>query len=158
MTTTFEEAQVGDKVWCAMFGWGVVIGTPGGMYPIEVRFETGVHVYTLGGKYRTFASQTLFWDEIEITAPPMPERVRYKNVNGFKVPTLEYDPDVKADYYYPAPQCEESYLSTKFSYHDENDLFRYKQKMCYPFTEAGRQAAIAHAKAWLGEGELWTNN
>lgn len=40
MTTTFEQAQVGDKVWCAIYGWGVIAGVSDGFaYPINVQFK-----------------------------------------------------------------------------------------------------------------------
>lgn len=87
MTTTFETAKVGDRVWCMMRGWGEVrevreggyerVGGSTNSYPIDVSFPSGeCETYTLGGLYNDDdITQTLFWDEVVIEAPqkPLPE-------------------------------------------------------------------------------------
>jgi hypothetical protein len=52
MTTTFETAKVGDRVW-----------------GIEDRKW---HMFTADGKFSAKVCQTLFWDEIPIVAPTKP--------------------------------------------------------------------------------------
>lgn len=87
MTTTFETAKVGDRVWCMMRGWGEVrevreggyerVGGSTNSYPIDVSFPSGeCETYTLGGLYNDDdITQTLFWDKVVIEAPakPMPD-------------------------------------------------------------------------------------
>ena len=61
--------KVGQKVWCVMYGAGVVTGdhSEDTNYPIEVRFGGVLGYYTLDGKYRTYATQpTLFPYPVEI--------------------------------------------------------------------------------------------
>ena len=75
MTTTFETARIGDKVWSVERGWGVIRSLDGGEeYPIKVEFQNGrTPYYTLGGKrLTTQENQTLFWDEVKIVAPQKP--------------------------------------------------------------------------------------
>ena len=77
MTTTFETAKVGDKVWCMRFGWGEIRNTEASTaYPIAVYFpEDEFETYTAGGLHdEDDITQSLFWDEVVIEAPvkPMP--------------------------------------------------------------------------------------
>ena len=77
MTTTFETAKVGDKVWSMGMGWGEIRDTShSARYPIHVCFQSGEYeTYTLGGAHDAEdKTQYLFWDEIVIKAPvkPMP--------------------------------------------------------------------------------------
>ena len=62
--------KVGQKVWDAMFGPGVVtrILTNDSSFPVGVCFDDdlGVESFTLDGKYRTFVKQTLFPYPVEI--------------------------------------------------------------------------------------------
>ena len=73
--TTFETAQVGDRVWCMGSGWGEIRDTSRSeRYPIYVCFQNGdCETYTLGGFYDG-KTRYLFWDEVVIEAPekPMP--------------------------------------------------------------------------------------
>ena len=72
MTTTFETAKVGDKVWCIMSGWGEVRGTDAPTdYPIAVYFTSGeFKTYTVDGRYtKDDLNQTLFWGGVVIDAP-----------------------------------------------------------------------------------------
>lgn len=75
MTTTFETAKVGDKVWCIVSGWGEIAGTVWtDRYPIYVRFPRGeFKAYTIDGLYDDQdLNRYLFWDEVVIDAPPNP--------------------------------------------------------------------------------------
>lgn len=78
MTTTFETAKVGDKVWCMMSGWGEIRGIDSSKdYPIAVYFAgDDFKTYTVDGLYEADnLNRTLFWDEVVIDAPvkPMPD-------------------------------------------------------------------------------------
>lgn len=74
MTTTLEDAKVGDKVWDTRKGWGVVDEIRySNEYPILVNFGYDCESYTLDGYYfEDDVSPSLFWDEIVIEAPPKP--------------------------------------------------------------------------------------
>ena len=73
-TTTFENAKVGDKVWCMVSGWGVVgsISESNPHHHLVVVFDNGVSDYTKRGAYDINCKQTLFWDEIKFDAPTAP--------------------------------------------------------------------------------------
>lgn len=81
MTTTFETAKVGDKVWSFEFGWGVIEAIElHTIYPIKVIFEHTDNFYEdqythCGKALIAPPNQSLFWDEVKITAPrkPLPD-------------------------------------------------------------------------------------
>ena len=70
MTTTFETARVGDKVWCLYYNKWLTITNirKEDAYPIK----TEINSYTLDGRLNTHSIRTLFWDEVIITPPPKP--------------------------------------------------------------------------------------
>lgn len=75
MTTTFETARIGDKVWSLWSGWGEVIEIERSeSYPIYVSFPNGEYEsFTLDGLFsEDDIQQTLFWDEVKIVAPQKP--------------------------------------------------------------------------------------
>lgn len=75
MTTTFETAKNGDRVWCLRLGWGEIRDTAwSARYPIYVTFPSGeFSTFTAGGLHcEEDISQTLFWDEVKIKAPQKP--------------------------------------------------------------------------------------
>ena len=75
MTTTFEDAKVGDRVWALSSGWGTVvdINKYRTLYPIQVSFGLTTCTYTTDGKsFIEHISQALFWDEVVITPPEKP--------------------------------------------------------------------------------------
>lgn len=74
-TTTFENAKVGDKVWCITSGWGEVRGIDfSKAYPIGVYFTSDeFKTYTVEGRYTVDdLNQSLFWDEVVFEAPSKP--------------------------------------------------------------------------------------
>lgn len=74
-TTTFENAKVGDKVWCITSGWGEVRGIDfSKAYSIGVYFTSDeFKTYTVDGRYtEDDLNQTLFWDEVVFEAPSKP--------------------------------------------------------------------------------------
>ena len=68
--TTFENAKVGDRVWCLYFEeWSTI--TDINMeckYPIQ----TDLNTYTIDGRMRIKRGRTLFWNEVTITPPEKP--------------------------------------------------------------------------------------
>lgn len=77
MTTTFETAKVGDRVWSIRSGWGKISGIDDTAdYPLTIKYDSiGYDTFTFEGySLKTHAVQSLFWDEVVIEAPekPMP--------------------------------------------------------------------------------------
>lgn len=75
MTTTFETAKVGDRVWCINAGWGEIRGIDGlDAYPIAVYFlNDEFKTYTAGGLHdEDDITQSLFWGEVKLEAPQKP--------------------------------------------------------------------------------------
>ena len=70
----FADVQVGDDVWDSRMGWGVVDEVIcSSDYPIIVDFVHECESYTLDGYYFVDdVNPSLFWDEIELKAPPKP--------------------------------------------------------------------------------------
>lgn len=70
MTTTFEDAQVGDRVWCMYYRkWTTITDIiRGDVFPIK----TDINSYTMEGQLAKGYARTLFWDEVTITPPPKP--------------------------------------------------------------------------------------
>ena len=67
--TTFEDAKVGDRVWCLLHGWHPIIDTQHNVnYPILTRKGS----YTIDGRNYSNNGRILFWDEVIITPPPKP--------------------------------------------------------------------------------------
>ena len=68
--TTFETAQIGDKVWCLYYNkWFTIANIrKEDAYPIK----TEINSYTLDGRLNTHSIRTLFWDEVIITPPEKP--------------------------------------------------------------------------------------
>ena len=101
MTTTFEDAKVGDRVWALSSGWGTVvdINKYRTLYPIQVSFGLTTCTYTTDGKsFIDHISQALFWDEVVITPPEKP------------LPKLEVDTKVLV-WDYPSREPTRGYFS-----------------------------------------------
>lgn len=101
MTTTFENAQVGDRVWDVRLGWGVITGiVQHGRYPLLVQFgntDNRVGTFTTEGRFNVEdVGRTLFWDVVEIVAPEQP----MIKVNGFDVPKPCQEPLKDGQLYY----------------------------------------------------------
>ena len=77
MTTTFENARIGDRVWCMRRGWGTVRKIDGdSLYPLKITYQhAAIGSYTLDGlAHVEDITQTLFWDEVVFKAPSEPVR------------------------------------------------------------------------------------
>lgn len=73
--TTFETAEVGDRVWSTIRGWGEITRIENhSNYPITVKYDSsGFGTFTFGGYlFIDGAMQGLFWDEVVIDAPAKP--------------------------------------------------------------------------------------
>lgn len=84
MTTTFETAKVGDRVFSLVAGWTEISKLDVGMnYPITVQrvgdqFPCEAQ-FLLNGKLRDSGEQILFWDEIKFDVPKKPVEVPAKD-------------------------------------------------------------------------------
>jgi hypothetical protein len=150
-TTTFENAEVSDRVWDIRKGWGTIFCNHiDDDYPIEVNFDNESNdTYTLEGKsFRPDLNPTLFWDKLEFVVPKQPPR--NKLINGVEVPDISFQPKADEEYYYPSPDLPSKYYDAHYLTGNPRDEYRAKNGMCYPFTDEGRKAASLHAKAMLG--------
>jgi hypothetical protein len=150
MTTTFENAKAGDKVWSMTKGWGTIAQIEKGFSnPIKVDFDNeSFSFFNINGTYfDTDLNQTLFWDEIKFEAPPQPPQT--KLVHGVEIPDISFNPKNGEDYY--AIDLTDKRFYIEFQWRDdEMDFTLCERDLCYPHTEEGKQAAILHAKAMLG--------
>ncbi len=71
-------------------------------------------------------------------------------VHGVEVPDLRIKPSRGENYYYPLPTSPNLVRQTIFIHGDDGDKHILRNNLCYEYTEAGKQAAILHAKAMLG--------
>jgi hypothetical protein len=151
MSTTFENAKIGDKVYSTVLGWGEIESIDmSNSYPILVRFfhDNSSTGYTIEGYYYSnIPIQSLFWDEVVIEAPKKP--IGVKMVNGVEIPDISFNPDSYIDYYTPLPTHPGLY---RHAYYipNETNVHLSTNGLCYPFTEEGKRVAIMHAKAMLG--------
>src|SRR5699024_428479 len=76
--------------------------------------------------------------------------VDYKLINGHKVPDISFTPEEGAGYYFPELSYDRLVSSSEWR-ETSLDLNRLKRGLIYPLTAEGEAAAIAHAKAMLGE-------
>jgi hypothetical protein len=81
MTTTFENAKVGDRVYSLATGWGEIERIDDwDYYSIRAKFNCAVsHLFcgfTRDGKIHRHGDQVLFWDKPTIVAPAKPEPKR----------------------------------------------------------------------------------
>ena len=72
----FEDAQVGNRVWDFVLGWGTITSIKEKSdFPLTVMFDCkeDYYIYTLEGKgYRSDLHPRLFWDEIKFEIPEKP--------------------------------------------------------------------------------------
>ena len=77
--------KVGQKVWCAIYGAGVVEiqHASGGAYPVEVRFNNGrTCIYTSDGKYGSDSNVTLFPHPVEIVKSVTKPSIDWSHVSS----------------------------------------------------------------------------
>lgn len=71
-------------------------------------------------------------------------------VHGVEVPDLRIKPQIGEEYWFPDASTEKLVYGTVYGYESTIDTHRVSNNLCYEPTEAGKQAAILHAKACLG--------
>jgi hypothetical protein len=155
MSTTFEKARVGDKVFSHTFGWGVIeyINSNDNLYPIYVNFHDVVGLicrYSFKGYYDSDSGmQSLFWDEVVIEAPKKPKKyINIKVVNGIEIPNISFSPNPGEYCYSPVPIHPDLHRHLYYCFNEANEHLK-NNGLCYPCTEEGKAAAILHATAML---------
>ena len=73
-----------------------------------------------------------------------------KLIHGVEVPDISFTPEDNEYYFYPDPTMPCMYEMEYFHNYAEECGHRLTNKMCYPTTDEGREAAILHAEAMLG--------
>jgi hypothetical protein len=154
MKTTFQNARIGDKVFSHTFGWGKIEFVDTSLkYAICVRFinEPSCSIpFTIEGYYyEDMPIQSLFWDEIDIKAPVKP--VTTKVINGVEIPDISFKPNEAEACYVASPTRPSLYDQIVYFYPSELNNHLRDSNLCYPYTDEGRQVAILHAKAMLGD-------
>jgi hypothetical protein len=149
MTTTFENAKVGDRVYdYAQAAWTTILEIDKVFITTEIRSRK--HAYYLDGSSVHLArigEQVLFWGKPEVIAPPQPPRM--KLIHGVEVPDISFEPKHGEEYY--AIDLTDNRFYVEFNWRDDGmDFTLYERDLCYPHTEEGKQAATLHAKAMLG--------
>lgn len=71
-------------------------------------------------------------------------------VNGVEVPDLRFVPCDDQYFYKPEPYARALVAMTTLTRKSRSGEDMIRHNLCYEYTEAGKQAAILHAKAWLG--------
>jgi hypothetical protein len=152
MSTTFEETQIGDKVWSASHGNGVVYSllTPpeyNGPYPIEVLFDTNPDIsvsYTVLGQEVIDQNRVLFWQETK--APEHLPRTRL--INGIEVPNVHFRLELYRYYYYPSLDLiirDRTFLIEG----DKTNESSAVDGLCYPYMPENKEAAMSYTKTLL---------
>ena len=73
-----------------------------------------------------------------------------KLINGVEIPDISFTPAYLQNYWYPNPSTDGFCHQTLYAPVSSGDIHRAKHRLCYPYTDEGREAAILHAKAMLG--------
>lgn len=147
----FSSAKIGQTVYCLLNGYGTIADIDSSnKYPLKVNFSTGGEYYTFEGLLQIYNSTpVLYWDKPEIIAPSAPPTI--KLINGIEVPDISFQPKENERYYFPKPTYKNLYSSNDYnSEFEEEDVYQAQNGMCYPYTNAGKEAAILHGKAMLG--------
>lgn len=77
-------------------------------------------------------------------------KLKTRIVHGAEIPDISITPEYLQSYWYPAPSTDGFCHQTRYAPMSSGDIHRAKHRLCYPYTEEGKQAAILHAKAMLG--------
>ena len=125
--------EVKQKVWDAMFGPGVVSGilTGDSSFPVRVRFDDDLRVksFTLDGKYRAFAKQTLFPYPIEITKAVTKPSIDWSHVSS-EFNYLVQDSDGEGYLCGEEPACVESGWGSESHYISAGAFTSYVPGTC----------------------------
>ena len=129
------EFYVGQKVWCVLFGEGVVAEITCDRYPVKVKFENGeVEFYTSGGyMYSNSTNQSLFHHPVKIVQDGSATKpsIDWSHVKG-EYKWLSVDKDGSAYVYENEPECSGNYywFSNNGSFSEVNGLASYTPGTC----------------------------
>jgi hypothetical protein len=157
-----KTAEIGDLVFCYMYGYGKIIHICPGYEcgDLLIDWKNVVNVDISSKESTPFRQYVHFnhnnfkigqWDEIFLERfVPFRENVKY--VHGVAIPDITiavHDYHVN-EFFYPDIYCKEfyGYHSYPFCY-NYMIQFQENQELLYPPTEKGKEAAILHAKAML---------
>jgi hypothetical protein len=148
MKNTFENAQVGDRVWSIRHGWGIIDFITDNKIYVVFDYLNKTRIFTFNGKsVDDDLNPTLFWDEVEINIPQKP--IKMKLIHGVEVPDITFKPTSGEYFYYPSVDC----LSLhRFMVYTDDDWCKFlsDNNLCYPCNKIGKEAATIHTKAMLG--------
>lgn len=115
---------------------------------------------TVPWKLWEYCSQSNGWISFTSGSPNWLEHIAYRRkpiskpiprlIHGVEVPDISYTPEDNEYYFYPDPTKPFMYEMEYFHKYAEECGHRLTNKMCYPTTDEGREAAILHAKIMLG--------
>jgi hypothetical protein len=97
--------EVKQKVWCVIFGPGVVvqIHTNNTEFPVVVRFGNAVLNYTADGKYQMYARQTLYPYPVEVVKKVSKPSINWDHVRA-EYKFLAQDANGNAWLYWEKPE------------------------------------------------------
>lgn len=124
--------KVNQKVWCAMFGEGVVtrININEEIFVVEVTFNCDKYVsYTSDGKFQSFAMQTLFPYPVEIVKKVTKPIINWKHVHS-RYNYLAMDAGGGAWLYSEEPVIEDNDWEGGFDYAEANSYASYTPGTC----------------------------
>ena len=101
-------------------------------------------VKVVRGEWRDLTCDAIFASHLEYRRKP-----KTHLVHGVEVPDLRIKPSMRDRYYAPYVSSEDLVTDLK-NYDDGVDMHHKRCNLCYEHTEAGKQAAILHAKIMLG--------
>ena len=126
--------KIGQKVWCAIHGAGVVAEVDGestvGSYSVSVRFNDNLTArYTAGGKYYVEGNVTLFPYPIEIVKAITKPSIDWSHVSS-EYNYLVQDSDGEGYLCSEEPSCVESGWGSESSYTLASIFTTYAQGTC----------------------------
>ena len=130
MTEFYE----GQRVWCVIFGEGVVTEIPCGMYPVRVRFQSGEEEsYTSGGHLFSNGNRALFHHPVKIVQDESAAKpsIDWSQIND-KYKWLAVDANECAYVYENEPNIDGStfWCSSSATYFPVNGLVSYSRGTC----------------------------
>ena len=127
--------KVGQKVWCVIFGEGVVAEINQNSYPIKVKFKNGeVSTYTSGGyMFSNCINPSLFHRPVKIVQDESATKpsIDWSHVKG-EYKWLSVDKDGSAYVYKGEPEHSENdyWYSHNGSFNEVNGLASYTPGTC----------------------------
>ena len=127
------EFHVDQRVWCVIFGEGVVAEIACGLYPVIVKFENGEEAYTSGGHLFSIGNRTLFHHPVKIVQDEsaIKPSIDWSHVKG-EYKWLSVNKDGSAYVYTNEPERSGSdyWYSYTGSFNEVNGLSSYSRGTC----------------------------